>query len=600
MSRVAFERMALWLSRERKQDWINAGILVCLVLMGGWFSWGRIPAIFSDQGWGMQVAVRILHGERLYGDVLWNYGPLPVYVFAALFRLFGTSILVFSAVGLGLATTASILAYRVARHLLSPSLSLIAVSVAFLTYDGGFLTFVSPYTTAVSWGAVLGLATLWSLLLAAKGRWMLGMVLGGCAAGLSMLTKPEFALATAGTAGIVLFLMILFPDAVGAQRHKRWFYAVGFLVPCLVVGLGSYALLAGRVSWGAIWRGITGYRSFQVMLTPRGRPQSLSMVSYLVLGSGLDLLGLALYGAIVVPLRKLGRIWWIIASSVLGLTLSVVGFVALGVQGRGLVRSSVLAILSSGSLVLLAVLAIAVRDVVNSIVQKLCADDGLPLGLLSIVVYSCLAAARFFFVFPRALFKVHVLTLVPLVCWLLASWLPDRLVDSCSGVRVFPVGKRLRLVAVLLWGAINIRWMYSYYIGPTSLSLETQRGNVLVRERLFHEEYEHLWSSILSLTEPGDPVCVMGPFPGFSFLAQRSNPTEVDYWEPQIDYGDEILLQLEIGLPKLIARSLSDQEWITRSIDADGRLARLLEEHYVKMWEDGAFVIYELGHTVSR
>ena len=78
-----------WRFRSRP-DWLAVLGLLGLCALGSWLTWGRLYSPLYDQGWYMQVAARVAAGDVLYRDVIWMYGPLPVTILAALFRLWGT------------------------------------------------------------------------------------------------------------------------------------------------------------------------------------------------------------------------------------------------------------------------------------------------------------------------------------------------------------------------------------------------------------------------------------------------------------------------------------------------------------------------------
>jgi hypothetical protein len=109
-----------------------------LILAGFWLylSWGRLHDPIQDQGWYLQVAARVAAGQVLYRDVIWMYGPLPVYVLAALFRWVRTDVAMLFLVYYALAVVGCLLTYWVARFLLSPALA--AGHTVLMGLVGGF------------------------------------------------------------------------------------------------------------------------------------------------------------------------------------------------------------------------------------------------------------------------------------------------------------------------------------------------------------------------------------------------------------------------------------------------------------------------------
>src|SRR5580704_15327759 len=71
--------------------WMFLGILIVLFLATSWRKW---PDALLDFGHNLYVPWRLAHGDLLYRDADDIFGPLPQYLNAALFRVFGTSMMV--------------------------------------------------------------------------------------------------------------------------------------------------------------------------------------------------------------------------------------------------------------------------------------------------------------------------------------------------------------------------------------------------------------------------------------------------------------------------------------------------------------------------
>ena len=75
----------------------RADLVAGIALLGAcslWsgLTWGRLYDPIVDQGWQMQAAARVADGQVLYRDLIWMYGPLPVYLLALLFRWLGIGV----------------------------------------------------------------------------------------------------------------------------------------------------------------------------------------------------------------------------------------------------------------------------------------------------------------------------------------------------------------------------------------------------------------------------------------------------------------------------------------------------------------------------
>jgi hypothetical protein len=134
--------------------WIGmsqADLVAGIVLLGAcilWsmITWGRLYDPIVDQGWHMQAAARVASGQVLYRDLIWMYGPLPVYLLALLFRWLGTSVTPFLLLMHVLASLGCLLTYRIARFLLRPALALLGTLALFLGgWWGGFIGYTQAW-----------------------------------------------------------------------------------------------------------------------------------------------------------------------------------------------------------------------------------------------------------------------------------------------------------------------------------------------------------------------------------------------------------------------------------------------------------------------
>src|SRR3954462_15763071 len=89
-------------SRFRTRDVVCCGVILAVAAAIGEASilrrpdlWRTAGFLFGDPGYSLLVAREVLHGARLYADVAYQYGFVPVYLYAAFAALFGNTPLVF-------------------------------------------------------------------------------------------------------------------------------------------------------------------------------------------------------------------------------------------------------------------------------------------------------------------------------------------------------------------------------------------------------------------------------------------------------------------------------------------------------------------------
>lgn len=213
--------------------------LVFTALVGVSFErWGHVRA---DLGGALDRAARLAAGEVLYRDVQSPYGPLPDYVVAAGFRLFGTRLAVASTMGLVLVLVESVLLLRIARRFCSPVQCLVGMLGFWVlfAFTPGLFGWVLPNTFASTFGATA--ATL-ALVLAIGARERADerrFVAASLAAGAAGLCKADYGFAAALTVVVAALL-------VPGPLLRRVSAAV---LPGLALALGVLAVLVWLVSW---------------------------------------------------------------------------------------------------------------------------------------------------------------------------------------------------------------------------------------------------------------------------------------------------------------------------------------------------------------
>ena len=159
-----------------------------------------------DVGTDFALADLLSQGKILYRDIAYRYFPLAPWVNAALFRLLGRS----TDVLLGAATAASfgivILVFLLGREILPPAPAMVASLIVLnsAVYGPHLMSYATPYSFACTYGLLFSLIALYGAcrtLDTAYSRWDF---ITGCAAGLGMASKHEFAIINALIVGVNL------------------------------------------------------------------------------------------------------------------------------------------------------------------------------------------------------------------------------------------------------------------------------------------------------------------------------------------------------------------------------------------------------------
>src|SRR5260221_4353091 len=208
--------------------------------------WGTWPDVLVDFGGELYVPWRLAEGDVLYRDVAYFTGPLSPYVNAAVFRVFGASLLALVVANLAvLAGIAGLLHRLVAR--IAGDLAAAAALVVFLTLFAfaqlesiGNSNYVCPYSHETTHGALLALAALLVLARWLESRRTIWIATLGFLVGLAFLTKVEVFLAVAAAALVGL--------ALGSRADES---GSGSLVRSAAVFVGC-ALLPVAIAFGAL------------------------------------------------------------------------------------------------------------------------------------------------------------------------------------------------------------------------------------------------------------------------------------------------------------------------------------------------------------
>jgi hypothetical protein len=192
----------------------RAGALVpyAVFLLLAAISWNRWIEPYVDTGRELMVPWRVAHGEALYRDVRFYYGPLAPWAAAAVDLVAGRSF----AARIALAAVVALLHLealrRLARRMLSPGRAILVtslvVAVTFFLRPGGCHLFPYSLDTSIAVASVTG-----SLLLASGGGSRRRDLFAAAALTAALLARPEIGLA--GIAAQILERLF------GGREQKR-------------------------------------------------------------------------------------------------------------------------------------------------------------------------------------------------------------------------------------------------------------------------------------------------------------------------------------------------------------------------------------------
>lgn len=207
-------------------------------------SWRRWSSVIADSGRESDLPLRLLNGEWLYRDVHYLYPPLSPYFNALLYRVFGAHLSVLQVSGMLGSLLLVWLCARIARRLLPPKESALAVCgviVWCVFKPAGNL--ISPYAYAALHALLLALAALWLTLRYAESRRSRELIGAGLCIGLAAITKQEFALAAA----LTLVATLLHLHRANWRSLTRGLLLAA--LPALAIAAPVYAWLFQRIGW---------------------------------------------------------------------------------------------------------------------------------------------------------------------------------------------------------------------------------------------------------------------------------------------------------------------------------------------------------------
>jgi 4-amino-4-deoxy-L-arabinose transferase-like glycosyltransferase len=325
---------------QRNERWI--GLLIFLLTAAYLFLFRRFSTMDPDEGIILQGAQRILRGEVLYRDFFSFFTPGSYYLLAALFKVFGNSLMVARTALVVFGGIFSVVTYLLARRVCQRSSALAAACVVSCTalpyrfmalhnWDSTLWACLAVYSSvrmiesrAVTWAAATGTFTSLTFLFEqSKGG---GLALG---VGLGLLTILLMGRTQAFTKASVVALLA--GAAWPMITTIVWFYAEGSLQPMLSAWLWplDHYSLANRVSYGyQNWSDATRESFFGG--TAPDALFSFLVVSPLLFVPLLPLLALAQLGYWGIRMRRRtvspekGAYYVLVTSALSGLLVSVI------------------------------------------------------------------------------------------------------------------------------------------------------------------------------------------------------------------------------------------------------------------------------------
>ncbi|HKQ73429.1 MAG TPA: glycosyltransferase family 39 protein [Blastocatellia bacterium] len=477
-------------------------------------SWRRWISPVTDSGREMDLPLRLMNGEMLYRDVHYIYPPFSPYFHSFLYRIFGANLDVLQMVGAVCAVLVVWMCYRIARRLMTPSESAIAVIAVILVCvfkPAGNL--IWPYAFSALHSMVFALGALLLALRYAENEKRRELIAAGVLIGLAAITKQEFALAAVCAVAAAVAWM---------RRNDYRRLATDLAVaaaPALLIALPVYAAMIAFVGWKTI---VEDCHLFYTHL-----PASLVLYNSHRTGLGqplfsfMQMIGAASVGMVALSViallsarggRSAQRARWIWIA--LGLSL----FVALAIRliaGNEWDGSPMRAL----PFLLLAMIVIGRRK-----------RDG---ALFIIAAYSLAILARVVLRVPSggAFGAFFLPTSLILFCYLflrlapgaVGRWTQDRLALR----RAHLIGAAM-LIALLLPTAVvyAVRYRRNF-----DFELETSRGELFVR-RPIGVAYREALDFIAERTTPADAIVILPEGSELAFLGERRMAMRLQILQP--------------------------------------------------------------------
>jgi len=545
--------------------------VVCASLAAGvaltWQRWGS-PLI--DCGREMNQPLRLLRGERLYGDISHFYGPLAPVLNAALYRVAGISLDTLRSAGLAATLVILAVTYWLGRRLMGrPAATLGALTVTWLCALAPGGNYILPYAYAAVYGTALSLLALAVGIAGLRSGRASALFASGLLTALAFLAKTEMGVA-ALAGGLTCALL---------AGDRGWRAAAGrvaaILTPALVLPVTVYFWYAGQVGWTPLLD--EGHLLYQNL--------PAAIVTFNQRMFGLDQPGRSLLLMVAVALRLAFLAsfltWWALRrharvdARVTRWTLGLAGAVLSSSSIVGWQGGPYLAV----PLLLLALIAYHGRRVWRQLLSTGRAHGRAAVALVaSIFALASLARTvlrvRSGGSYASYLLPVAVVLFTYAWCALLPAWLPS------SGARRFVQGAGLVLLSG--WVLVAAGATVHRYRALETAVLATPRGVMLTTPGM-RRAFAEAMAFINTHTRPGDAVAILPEGTSLLFFCDRRNPLHEEITVPGVLYEDraiETLMTRPIALV-LIANRPTPEYGPTRfGVDYGQRLMASVQERF--------------------
>jgi hypothetical protein len=581
-------------------------VVVGAIAMFGVYAWvARYGIDLVDEGYFLDLATRVRHGQLPYRDFDTYYTPGMFYLNATVLALFGADVVPVRLLMVGLRTLCALVLYLLARRVVSPPFAAVPAVVLAAT---GFAAGSHP-----GWPALLGTLVMLAMIARVDGgarRWSLG--LAGAAAGVAFLFKQNVG-AFALVAALTYVGLRPRPDSGAFVVALRLLYAIGlgltvaiFLRPGELFGASLWLPLVATLVlliWGTSTRRpgsgwSSGLRAIVLECGWLGAGFGLVTLAWLAplaaaLGPSATPFGLFTgsvnQGALNFPLEPLPRgadalalasLWTPLAIAFACrpkrskpvrpvMVTALVVLLLVWLRSRGDPADALPPVPGSfprldalerelGSLYLYLPM-LAAWSGLALLTPRLAMRDGPPLAAWYLLVGTFAALA----LYPRADTAHALLAGAPL--FLVGVWAVAQVHRTLAGG-----GNRFgraALFAALLMvpAAAVLPLVYRNYValahpvpdavgGTGYVPLGLDRATVLLPER-DAESLRQVISFLRERTDPGEPVFAYPVDPLVNFLADRPNPTRFDHFLPGALSAQDMLdvvASLEAARPRYV------------------------------------------------
>ena len=464
----------------------------------------------------------------------------PDVLIDSLFRMGGTSYTTLIVANLAILAGLGILVHRfftAACDRLTALVAAIAVFTIFGFADPGMsFNFIAPYAHEATHGLVLSVLMLYAAQrFLATGRVSWAGVAGACL-GLTLLTKPEVALAAVAGAGTGILLIASFPGLAG----RRSMAALAVFTAALAAGpLAFFAYFLSTLPSGDAVRAVLG------AWMPLLRADSVRNALYATTsGFGAPTLNLLRMAQLATIAGTVALVWaavdLIVARrqsrqsvlALLGVLVSAVVYLALPI-------SVVYDLARALPIVVIGILAVLVRDVVRDRGNSAAMTRLAPLVMWAVLALTLLA---------------KILLNVQLYAYGFVLALPASLLAIASGLWLIPGALRhrggsgvmfrsLAMTAVGVVAALHLMWWYGTYSektfaigtgGDTIVTWET----ALTYERSVSPIGPVVAAAIEQIERLSPPEGTFAVFPEgvmLNYLTRRRNPTPyINFMLPEL------------------------------------------------------------------